>query len=117
MRRSILIVEDDEDLRTILVEVLGARGFDIEQASDGAQALATLQRGLRPTLILLDLMMPGMDGWQFIAAQRGDPAIADLPVLVMSASGALDRLPVAAENYVRKPVELEVLLSRIAKRC
>jgi CheY-like chemotaxis protein len=117
VHHSILVVEDDDDLRGLLVQLLSARGFNIEAASDGLQALATLRRGLRPALILLDLMMPRMDGWQFIAEQRGDPQLAHLPVLVMSASGRLPRLPVPAENYLAKPVDLEVLLSAIGRHC
>jgi CheY-like chemotaxis protein len=113
---SILVVDDDEDLRAILVQLLSTRGFGIEEAADGAQALATLRRGLRPALILLDLMMPRMDGWQFIAEQKDDPQLAHLPVLVMSAS-RLARLPVAPENYLAKPFDLEVLLSAIGRHC
>jgi CheY-like chemotaxis protein len=110
-------VDDDADLRTILVQVLSARGFVIEQAADGREALLALRRGFRPALILLDLMMPRMDGWQFLAEQRTDPALADLPVLVMSAGGALRALPVAPRDYLAKPVSLASLVSAIAQRC
>ena len=112
---DILIVEDDPDLREVLDITLQSEGYTVSTAGDGAEALARLQsRGdkTRPRLILLDLRMPVMNGWQFRERQRQDPELAEIPVVVLSA--ALD-LPVRASDlkadaYLPKPVELDRLL-------
>ena len=87
--RSILIVEDDSDLREALSEVLRDEGYSVESAADGREALDRLRRDLRPSLILLDLTMPVMNGWQFRAEQRRDPALSEIPVVVLSAGDHL----------------------------
>jgi CheY-like chemotaxis protein len=112
---DILIVEDDPDLREVLDITLQAEGYAVATASDGAEALARLQSRVdktRPRLILLDLRMPVMNGWQFRERQRQDPELAEIPVVVLSA--ALD-LPVRASDlkadaYLPKPVALDRLL-------
>jgi CheY-like chemotaxis protein len=121
---GILIVEDDFEIRTTLKEVLQDEGYDVAQASNGLEALKTLEAlkaanaGL-PCLILLDLMMPLMDGWQFRDAQLKDERLTDIPVVVLSADGNA-RQKAAAMNVAKglpKPVRLEVLLSTIAEYC
>ena len=81
----ILIVEDDEDLREMMAQLLALEGFKAETAANGREALAYLALGDRPDVILLDLMMPVMDGWEFRRQQVTDPALAAVPVVVLSA--------------------------------
>jgi signal transduction histidine kinase len=109
--RWILIVDDDDDLAETLVAFLSGEGFVIEVASDGEQAIARLRAGMRPDLILLDLMMPVMDGWQFRAFQLADPDLAQLPVIAMSASGTPQARAIHADAYIEKPFGLPDLLS------
>src|SRR5215831_14973272 len=85
---AILIVEDDNDVRSALSELLEEEGFSVEGAHNGREALARLRGGtVHPAVILLDLMMPGMDGWDFRSEQMRDPELAAVPVVVVSASG------------------------------
>jgi CheY-like chemotaxis protein len=108
--RRVLVVEDDRDMREALVEVLRLEGYEVDAASDGAQGLA-LSRLRRPDVILLDLMMPIMSGWEFRATQVGDPRIAGIPVIVMSAyHNDLD----VAES-LPKPFHLEDMIQAIRR--
>ena len=86
--RSVLIVDDDPGIRRMMSLVLAGEGYDVRTAENGRQALDLLA-SWRPAVILLDLMMPVMDGWTFLAAQQADPILASIPVIVMSASGDL----------------------------
>ena len=117
--RSILIVEDDQDLREALSEVLRDEGYSVAGAADGREALDRLRRDPRPSLILLDLTMPVMNGWQFRAEQREDPILSRIPVVVLSAGDHLleEMVPLGIENYVNKPIELGQLLRTIERCC
>ena len=117
--RSILIVEDDLDLREALSEVLRDEGYTVAMAADGREALDHLRRQPRPSLILLDLTMPVMNGWQFRAEQRQDPDLSGIPVVVLSAGERLaDQVAALGINdYVRKPIELSHLLRLIERYC
>jgi CheY-like chemotaxis protein len=118
-KRSILIVEDDSDLREALSAVLRDEGYFVAMAADGREALDRLRRQWRPSLILLDLTMPVMNGWQFRAEQRQDPALSGIPVVVLSAGEHLaeQMVPLGIKDYVRKPVELNHLLRTIERYC
>jgi len=116
MSRTILVVEDDHDMRATLAAVLQAEGFVVVQAGNGHDALLMLRQGLRPCLILLDLMMPLMNGWQFIVERTKDSELANLPVVVMSAN-AIGGLPVPAADFLAKPMRLQALLAVVAKKC
>jgi CheY-like chemotaxis protein len=111
----VLIVEDNEATREALSLLLEVEGYGVATAADGRQALDKLHAGLRPGLILLDLMMPVMDGWQFRCEQRRDRDLTDIPVIVCSAAGDLDEranaLGVAA--CLSKPVDVAELLDAI----
>lgn len=113
MKRRVLIVDDDADLRETLCTALADEGYECTGAANGAEALARLRSGDMPQLILLDLMMPVMDGWTFREEQKKDPRLAGIPVLVLSAS------PLTAEHLgdslraIRKPMDLDVLLSAV----
>jgi CheY-like chemotaxis protein len=84
---SVLIVEDDEDLRDSMASSLRDAGFEVAVASHGLEALARLRSEARPGVILLDLMMPEMNGWELMATLQADPALRGIPILVMTASG------------------------------
>jgi CheY-like chemotaxis protein len=109
----ILVVEDDADLRESLCDVLADAGYQTASAPHGAAALSLLQGGLRPALILLDLMMPIMSGWEFREAQLGDSELSGLPVMIMTASRHLDEEPAGVAEIMYKPLRLEALLAAI----
>jgi CheY-like chemotaxis protein len=116
----ILLVEDDPALRDALAEVLAERGYEVACAGDGREALQALEGRPVPAVILLDLAMPVMDGWAFRAAQRRDPAIAEIPTIVLSASlgeqgRSLDGLAPAAA--LTKPFDLDLLLDALRRAC
>jgi two-component system, chemotaxis family, chemotaxis protein CheY len=117
---NILLVEDDVDVRDALVEALSDRGYAVETAGDGLVALQVLRGGKRPGVILLDLMMPRMDGVEFRIAQRADPKLADLPVIILSADARMDEKARAmkVQDAIRKPIDLEQLyrvIERVSK--
>src|SRR6476620_2015468 len=111
---AILIVDDDNDVRSALSEMLEEEGFAVEGAQNGREALARLRGGtVHPAVILLDLMMPGMDGWDFRSEQMRDPQLAAVPVVVVSASGFSHesiRTQLRPAAYVEKPIERSALL-------
>ncbi|HET9597571.1 MAG TPA: response regulator [Anaeromyxobacteraceae bacterium] len=112
MSKAILLVDDDEALRETLAEVLEDEGHAVECATDGADAMAKLRGGLRPDVILLDLMMPVMNGWQFREAQLADAELASMPVIVITA-GRPERA-IDARKILKKPFDVEELLLAIA---
>jgi CheY-like chemotaxis protein len=114
----ILLVDDDDGLRTMLAEYLSdVGGYKVTPVTNGREALNHLQAGNRPCVILLDLMMPVMDGWEFRAAQCADPALAEIPVLVITAFGGDKPSPVARERTLRKPLDPKALLRLVAHFC
>ena len=117
MAFTILLVEDDFDVREALAETLRDEGYAIDCAVDGEQALAYLREGNRPGLILLDLMMPKMSGSEFRMAQRVDPALAHLPVVLLSADGRMEEKAKAlqTDGAIRKPIDLDELLAVIER--
>lgn len=112
-RKTILIIDDDEAVRDALAMVLADEGHSVATAVNGLEALHYLKAASeRPDLILLDVMMPVMDGYQFRIEQRKDQALASIPVLVLTAGTAEARLSaMAANGYLRKPINLQTLLS------
>ena len=109
MKTRVLVVDDDDDLREALCEALLDEGFEPVGAGDGVQALAEL-RDRRADIILLDLMMPVMNGWDFRAQQNRDPALATIPVVVMTAAANVNRKDeLAADAYLQKPLALRSL--------
>jgi CheY-like chemotaxis protein len=116
----ILLVEDDPALRSALAELLQERGYEVACAEHGADALAKLGEAPAPSVILLDLAMPVMDGWSFRSVQRKDPRLASIPTVVLSASLASD--PRAAEGLdadaaLAKPFTLERLIETVQRFC
>jgi CheY-like chemotaxis protein len=106
---SVLIVDDDHALREAVAEALGDEGFTVSCSAHGLEALNTLRAGLRPDVILLDLMMPVMDGWAFRQEQSRDPALASIPVVVVTAAHTLPK-PIDARAIVEKPFRLDDLV-------
>jgi CheY-like chemotaxis protein len=114
---TVFIVEDDVDTREMLGRFLELEGYRVETAANGKLALERLETGVGPCVILLDLMMPVMDGWQFRQAQVRDATLADIPVIVVSAAGR-DRLEkIQADAYLSKPVDLDELLGCVTQFC
>ena len=101
-------------------EFLHHEGFTVVPAPNGADALNTLRTGFRPNVIVLDIMMPVMDGWDFRAAQLADPSLRDIPVIVISASGfGRDTLRSQLNTFdvVSKPIELDDFLKAVRQAC
>lgn len=108
----VLVVEDDPDQRDAVVLALQHAGYAVVAAADGFEALELLQTGTRPCLILLDLMMPEMDGVQFRKEQLKSAATADIPVVVVSAFGQRTRAKsLQVADYLSKPVEIDQLVA------
>jgi CheY-like chemotaxis protein len=117
-RRTILVVEDDLDIREVMRMVLEASGYQVLEAGDGAEALR-VAHAHRPCVIVLDLMMPGMDGFQFRESQLQDPAIASIPVLIASGGGAVPEKAseLGAAGYLVKPMDVRGLLALLEDLC
>jgi CheY-like chemotaxis protein len=113
---GILVVDDDPDIRESLQEVLRDEGYPVNCVANGREALEYLRRSPRPCVILLDLMMPVMDGWQFRREQKQDPSIADIPLIVITATGKRPVL-IDAEELVMKPLDLGRLFEAIERYC
>jgi CheY-like chemotaxis protein len=113
----VLVVDDDADIRKMLAEILELEGYEAIPAANGREALGRLRAGARPTVILLDLMMPGMNGWQFRSEQVKDPDLASIPVVVLTGDGQADRkaTDVGAVGYLCKPLDVEALLGLIER--
>jgi CheY-like chemotaxis protein len=109
----VLIADDDADIRETLAEVLRIRGYDVRTVSDGKGALQFLQTS-RPCLVLLDLMMPGISGWQVAAKMSADGALATIPVCVITAAR---EEPPRGVRVLRKPLELLALLKTVREYC
>jgi two-component system, chemotaxis family, chemotaxis protein CheY len=110
----ILVVEDDHDFGESLCLLLSAYGYRTTLAVDGVAALELLRDGHLPDIILLDLMLPRLDGWGFREAQLADRRLNKIPVIVLSAVGELAR-PIDADHQLRKPVFPDELLKTIGK--
>lgn len=111
--KRVLIVEDAVDLRSLLCQLFESEGYTVAQAANGNEALAMLRAATElPQVILLDLMMPVMDGFEFRRAQAGDPRLARIPVIVMTADGdtRAKQVRAGAVDSLRKPVEVDQLL-------
>jgi signal transduction histidine kinase len=111
--RTLLVVEDDEDIRETLVSLLSMEGFRVTGCCNGHEALTWLRVSPKPDLILLDLRMPIMDGWQFRVAQKGDPQLASIPAIALSADSTPKAAAIDADAYLKKPVDYDTLLDTI----
>jgi len=114
---TVLIVEDDLDTREMLGRFLELEGYTVETAENGKRALERLGSGVGACVILLVLMMPVMDGWQFRQEQIRDATLADIPVIVVSAAGRERLERIHANAYLSKPVDLDELLGCVTQFC
>ena len=115
-RATILIADDSPDIRTIMRYLLNDLGFTVVEAADGNEAVR-LARQCQPVLILLDLCMPGIDGWEVAARLRADPALEEVPILAMTAynvsSAILAALHAGCQQVVTKPFDLHDISRKI----
>jgi CheY-like chemotaxis protein len=111
--QTILIVEDEVATREALIELLEKDERHIVAVADGQEAFERLTEIPRPSLILLNLMMPRMDGWEFLRRQSNDPSIANIPTIVLSGS----HLPTGARHQLAKPVDADRLLALVGQYC
>jgi CheY-like chemotaxis protein len=111
----ILIIDDDLAIREALSEVIESRGFSVISAANGKEALSLLRSVALPAAIMLDLMMPVMDGYTFLEEQRKDPHLASIPVAILTAGTAVDHSRIAPPPppIVRKPIKLPQLFDVI----
>ena len=117
---KILLVDDDAAIRESFADVLNEDGYAVTTAANGLEALEYLHSAQTlPSLILLDIMMPKMNGWQFRAAQQVQQRLADIPVVVLSASGNLDQVAakMGVAGFLRKPIDLIDLLAVLQRHC
>jgi CheY-like chemotaxis protein len=117
MSPTVLIVEDDPDTREMLTSFLQLEGFQTATASNGREALDRLTDDVNADVIVLDLMMPVMDGWQFRQRQVEDARLARIPTIVVSAAGRDRMAQISADAYLAKPIDMEELLSRVTQLC
>ena len=111
---SVLLVEDDRDIREAVSAVLEAEGYTVLTAGNGEEALKILERG-QPCVVLLDLMMPVMDGWDFMEQVKRTRRLEDLPVVVVSAYS--ERKAEGVRRVLKKPLDVNQLLSAVADYC
>jgi CheY-like chemotaxis protein len=119
-RKFVLVVDDDPDIRESLETVLGIHGHPVATAADGSEAIELLRREPGPPcLILLDLMMPGMNGFEFRAELEADPTYAKIPVIIITGAGVLvdEKAGALRAEVLRKPFDLKALLSTVKRFC
>jgi DNA-binding response OmpR family regulator len=113
----VLVVEDDPDIAMLLARSLTRAGFSVDQLSSGADVVPTLRRGGLPDLVLLDLMLPGLDGIEVCRALRADPSTAALPIIMLSArveeSDRIVGLELGADDYITKPFSPNEVVARV----
>jgi CheY-like chemotaxis protein len=117
--KKVLVVEDDYAIRDTFAELLQSEGYDVVTASNGEEGILALKNGPPPNLILLDLMMPIKDGFEFREEQLQEPKWADIPVIVMSADGQVKEKLARTKgaDYLKKPTDLEVVLDLVRRYC
>jgi CheY-like chemotaxis protein len=118
--REVLVVEDDTDLRESLSQALRDHGFGVTSATNGREALDLLHAGVKPSVILLDLMMPELNGWQLAAALRKESRLSRIPQVVISAymdetEQAVLALP--EDDCLHKPFHLRILIEALERHC
>jgi CheY-like chemotaxis protein len=113
---SILIIEDEQTIRETLKESLELEGYPVVTAKNGREGLDLIENSVNPCLILLDLMMPVMNGFEFLASQEKNKKIAPIPVVIVSAFPEQAQ-KVKANGFVKKPIDLDHLLTFIKRYC
>lgn len=113
----VLIVDDDEDIRDTIQSLLQLRGFAVDTAADGRSGLERMRRGRPPALVILDFMMPGMNGEEFRAAQLRDPELAAVPVVLLTGAGEAGGAARVGVERIAKPIDLQLLFDTVARFC
>lgn len=118
VKRKLLIVEDSIEIQVLLKRLLESEGFDVVCASHGKQAIDILEHDTLPNLILLDLMMPVMDGFEFRDRQLKDPRFKEIPVIIMTADGSAQakKERISANDFLKKPLDVDQLLQSIDRQ-
>jgi two-component system, chemotaxis family, chemotaxis protein CheY len=111
---SVLVVEDNDDIRQAIGELLEDEGYETALAEDGRHALELLSRVPRPCLLLIDLVMPRMDGWQLVDMLSHDDRLATIPVVLMSAAS---KTALPHHRTLKKPIDLDLLLQIVREHC
>ncbi|HZX64366.1 MAG TPA: response regulator [Myxococcales bacterium] len=114
-RSVVLVVDDDFDIREAMTDVLASEGYSVLTAADGSEALETLRGGIRPAVMLLDLMMPRVSGVEVIDALRKDDRLRQIPVVVCSANRGYGADDLGVRDVLRKPVSVDDLLKAVAR--
>lgn len=114
--KKILVIEDDDDIRISLREILELEKLNVVLAANGQQGLDQLGAHSDVRVVLLDMMMPVMDGWEFLKRMKSNQQWSSIPVIAISAAG-LNPSTVSAEFFLKKPLDLEVLLDTIQRLC
>ena len=109
-RPSVLVVDDDLAIREVVSEVLRDEGYDVTCAADGVQAMDAMRRAPRPDLVLLDLMMPVMSGWEVLEQVHDDSDLSRVPIVVVSAMTAP-----GGHEHLSKPIDLDRLLATVKR--
>jgi CheY-like chemotaxis protein len=120
MSAKVLVIEDDRGQREALSEILSRQGYEVQCASNGSEALELMRRSdSLPRLILLDVMMPVMDGWEFRDQQRRDRALSEVPVVVMTSfdDTVQKALQSGAVGFLPKPLQWQALLRVVERFC
>ena len=115
MMHTVLVIEDEEDLREMMRDALELNGYSVVTATDGRDALAKLNAIQAPCLVILDLLMPEMNGWDFFAQMRQRPELAAVPVVVHSS--APGQAPPGVTRVLQKPLMFERLLAVVKEYC
>jgi CheY-like chemotaxis protein len=113
----VLVVDDDEDSREAIAQLLEQQGYTAARADNGKAALDHLLAGFDPDLVLTDLLMPVMSGWELHAAMKARLAWASIPIVILAGMSPEQRGQLSVEDAFEKPMDLSVLLERIAELC
>ncbi len=113
----VLVVDDDADSRDTIAQLLELNGYTTGKADNGRTALEQLEGGFDPDLVVTDLMMPGVSGWELLAAMRARLAWASIPIIVLAGMSPEQRGQLNVEDTFEKPMDLPVLLKRIGELC
>jgi CheY-like chemotaxis protein len=114
---TILLVEDDDAIRESVSECLALEGYHVALAVNGAEALDWLERGDRPAVVLLDMVMPVMTGAELLVHMRRNPMLASVPVVLMTAAMQKEPASISAQAFLPKPFDLAELLRTVARFC
>jgi CheY-like chemotaxis protein len=116
-RPWVLIVDDDEDIRDTIRSLLQLRGYIVDTAPDGRVGLERMRTAHPPALVILDYMMPGMNGEEFREAQLADPELARVPVVLLTGAGDVGSAAHVDIERMAKPIELQLLFETVARYC